>query len=184
MIDAGLAADGGIHLRQQRGRQLHESDAALVAGRRKPGQVADHAAAERQHQASRRSGWPPARPARATRSPASCTARHPAARTSTMRPPRSEACTRASAYSGADRGVADQQQVARGMCRDKRAASPSSRADQDRIGAFGELTTWSCLHGKPARARLSRYTAQGAARAARRRTCSATTPTLRLSVGR
>ena len=47
MIDAGLAADGGIHLRQQRGGHLHEGDAALVAGGGKAGHVADHAAAER-----------------------------------------------------------------------------------------------------------------------------------------
>ena len=36
VIDAGLAADGRIHLRQQRRRHLHERDAALVAGGAKP----------------------------------------------------------------------------------------------------------------------------------------------------
>ena len=48
MVDAGLAADCRVHLRQQRGRHLHERDAALVAGRRKPGEIADHSAAERE----------------------------------------------------------------------------------------------------------------------------------------
>ena len=46
VIHPGLAADGGIDLRQQRRRHLHEIDAALITGRRKPGHVADHAAAE------------------------------------------------------------------------------------------------------------------------------------------
>ena len=35
MIDAGLAADRGVHLREQRRRHLHIADAALVAGGRK-----------------------------------------------------------------------------------------------------------------------------------------------------
>ena len=47
VIDAGLAAHRGIDLRQQRRGHLHEIDAALVAGRRKPGHVADHTAAQR-----------------------------------------------------------------------------------------------------------------------------------------
>ena len=51
MVDAGLAADGRIDLREQRGRHLHERDAALVAGRREPGQIAHHPAAEREHRA-------------------------------------------------------------------------------------------------------------------------------------
>ena len=46
-VDAGLAADGGIHLRQQRGRHLHEIDAAAQDRGRKAREVADHAAAER-----------------------------------------------------------------------------------------------------------------------------------------
>ena len=50
VIDRGLAAHRGVDLRQQRGRHLHEIDAALVAGRDEAGQVADHAAAECQHQ--------------------------------------------------------------------------------------------------------------------------------------
>ena len=49
-VDAGLAADGGIDLRQQRGRHLHEIDAAAQDRRRKAGEIADHAAAERNHQ--------------------------------------------------------------------------------------------------------------------------------------
>ncbi len=51
MVHAGLAADRRVHLRQQRRRQLHEVDAALVAGRGEPRDVAHHAAAERQHRA-------------------------------------------------------------------------------------------------------------------------------------
>ena len=47
VVDARLAADGGIDLRQQGGGHLHEADAAHVAGRRIAGQVADHAAAQR-----------------------------------------------------------------------------------------------------------------------------------------
>ena len=46
-VDAGLAADRGVHLGEQRGRHLDEVDAALVAGGREPGDVADHSAAER-----------------------------------------------------------------------------------------------------------------------------------------
>ena len=46
-VDAGLAADGGVDLRQQRGRHLHEADAATHDARRKAGEIADHAAAER-----------------------------------------------------------------------------------------------------------------------------------------
>ena len=47
MIDAGLAADRRVDLREQRRRHLHEIDAALVAGGGESGDVADHAAAER-----------------------------------------------------------------------------------------------------------------------------------------
>ena len=46
-VDAGLAADGGIDLRQQRGRHLHEIDAAAQDRGGKAGEIADHAAAER-----------------------------------------------------------------------------------------------------------------------------------------
>ena len=49
-IDSGLAADRGIDLRQQRGRHLHEIDAAAQDRRGKAREVADHAAAERDHQ--------------------------------------------------------------------------------------------------------------------------------------
>ena len=49
-IDRGLAADGGIDLRQQRGRHLHVIEAAARDGGRKAGQIADHATAERHHQ--------------------------------------------------------------------------------------------------------------------------------------
>ena len=49
-IDAGLAADRGIDLRQQRCRHLHEIQPAPYARRRKAGEIADDAAAERDHQ--------------------------------------------------------------------------------------------------------------------------------------
>ena len=47
MVHAGLAADRGVDLREQRGRQLDEIDTALVTGGGEPGHVADHAPAER-----------------------------------------------------------------------------------------------------------------------------------------
>ena len=49
-VDSGLAADRGIHLRQQRGRHLHEIEAAADDRGGKTGEVADHAAAERDHE--------------------------------------------------------------------------------------------------------------------------------------
>src|SRR6185437_878347 len=49
-IDACLAADRGVDLRQQRGRHLHEVDAASDARSGKAGEVADDAAAERDHE--------------------------------------------------------------------------------------------------------------------------------------
>ena len=45
-VDRGLAADGGVDLREQRGRRLHDVDPAVVHGRREAGGVADHAAPE------------------------------------------------------------------------------------------------------------------------------------------
>ena len=48
-VDAGLAADAGIHLGQQGGRDLHEGQAAQRGGGGEAGEVADHAAAERDH---------------------------------------------------------------------------------------------------------------------------------------
>src|SRR6185295_13431488 len=47
VVDGGLAADGRIDLREQRGGYLHEVDAALIARGRVAREVADHAAAER-----------------------------------------------------------------------------------------------------------------------------------------
>ena len=47
MVDGGLAADRGVHLRKQRGRHLQQGHAALVDRGGKPGQIADHPAAER-----------------------------------------------------------------------------------------------------------------------------------------
>ncbi len=48
-VDARLAADARIHLRQQRRGDLHEADAAADDRSREACQVADHAAAESQH---------------------------------------------------------------------------------------------------------------------------------------
>src|SRR6476659_120126 len=49
-IDCGLAADRGIDLRQQRGRHLHVIESATENGGREPGEIADDAAAQRQHE--------------------------------------------------------------------------------------------------------------------------------------
>ncbi len=49
-VDAGLAADRGIDLGEQRGRHLHEIEAAPHARRREAGKIADDAAAERDHE--------------------------------------------------------------------------------------------------------------------------------------
>ena len=49
-IDRGLAADRGIHVREQRGRDLHIVDAAPHHRRGKTGEIADDAAAERDHE--------------------------------------------------------------------------------------------------------------------------------------
>ena len=45
-VDARLAADGAVNLRQQRGRDLHEADAAAKDGGGEAREVADDAAAE------------------------------------------------------------------------------------------------------------------------------------------
>ena len=47
MVDADLAADRAVDLRQQRRRHLDDRDAAQVGGRGEAGDVADHAAADR-----------------------------------------------------------------------------------------------------------------------------------------
>jgi hypothetical protein len=49
-VDAGLAADRGIDLRQQGGGDLHEAHAAAHGRRREARQVPDDAAAERHHE--------------------------------------------------------------------------------------------------------------------------------------
>jgi hypothetical protein len=51
VVHPGLAADRGVDHREQRRRQLHDRDAALVRGCRESRDVADHAAAEREHHA-------------------------------------------------------------------------------------------------------------------------------------
>src|SRR3990167_2243142 len=49
-VDAGLAADGTVHLGEQGRRNLGEVDAATQDRRRKASQVADHATAQRDHE--------------------------------------------------------------------------------------------------------------------------------------
>ena len=49
MVDCHLAANGGIHLCQQRRRHLNQMNAAQIGARRIARQVADHAAAQRNH---------------------------------------------------------------------------------------------------------------------------------------
>ena len=51
MIDGGLAAHRRVHVRQQRGRNLYQIDAALIAGGNEARQIADDTAAQRQHDA-------------------------------------------------------------------------------------------------------------------------------------
>ena len=48
-VDAGLAPVGGVDLRDERRRHLHDRDAALVGGGAEAREVADDAAAEREH---------------------------------------------------------------------------------------------------------------------------------------
>ena len=98
-VDAGLAAVGGVDLRDERGRHLHHRHAALVGRRAESRQVPDHAAAEARPAC--RSAACPRRPARAARARprrGSCCAR-PAGRarsraTSTSRRARPRACRR------------------------------------------------------------------------------------------
>ena len=64
VVDAGLAADGRIDHRQQRGRHHDERQAAVVRRGGEPREVADHAAADRDHAVS--AGPPRVRTARRT----------------------------------------------------------------------------------------------------------------------
>ena len=45
-VHAGLAADGGVDLAEQRGGHVHDGDAPVVDGGGEPGGVGDHAAAD------------------------------------------------------------------------------------------------------------------------------------------
>src|SRR6476620_12060992 len=49
MVDSGLAADRAVDQCQQAGRDLHDADSAEHDRRSKPGQIADHPTAERDH---------------------------------------------------------------------------------------------------------------------------------------
>ena len=48
-VDAGLAADRRVDHPEQRGGDVHDGDAAVVAGGGEPGDVGDHAAADTDH---------------------------------------------------------------------------------------------------------------------------------------
>ena len=88
-IHAGLAAVGGVDLGDQRRRASARRHAALVGGGAEPGEVADHAAAERHHVVGPR--HPAPRAARATparRWRASCAARRAGSRSSLSSPRR------------------------------------------------------------------------------------------------
>ena len=50
MIDRHLAADGGIHLRQKGCRNLNEARPAQIGAGRVPRDIANHAAAQRNHE--------------------------------------------------------------------------------------------------------------------------------------
>ncbi len=47
-VDTGLSSNRAVDHREQRRRQLHVRDASQIGRREEPGQVADHAAAQRQ----------------------------------------------------------------------------------------------------------------------------------------
>ena len=157
MIDAGLAADGGIHLGEQRGRQLHDRDAALVGRGREARDVADHAAAEREHRPVAVDAGPDQRvddggdvaerllllAARqdADRVVAACQA---------FLEPRQP--------QRAHRVVGHDQELRRDrVAREQLARAEEPRPDQDRVGALAELHL-QALHvrPRPARARCRR----------------------------
>ena len=95
-VDAGLAAVGGVDLGDERGGHLHDRHAALVGGGAEAGEVADDAAAERDHVVG--AGHPRGERARATRarrSRASCAPRPARSRSS---PPGRGASPSRSAY--------------------------------------------------------------------------------------
>ena len=148
MIDGGLAAHRRVHVRQQRGRHLHEIDAALIAGRDKARQIADHPAAQRQHDAIApeaigdhdveyaAGAWP-----------ASCAARH---RAGSPRPAAGLAalCLTRSAYSGATTVLLISSSVAgRKYVRPAGPRAQQPGADQDRIGALAQADGQG-LHGR------------------------------------
>ena len=141
VIDAGLAADRGIDLREQRRRHLHEVDAALVAGGREPGHVADHAAAERDHAGV--AVQPSARPARRRRgrgTRASCAARRRAA-THRRRAGPARPRSRRSRYSGPTVSLVTTSTSRAGdpARRATRRVVNQPRTDQDRVARVPEV---------------------------------------------
>ena len=176
MIDAGLAADGRVDLRQQRRRHLDVVDAALIAGGREAGHVADDAAAQSASTAASRFMRSATSASRMREKLSSVLCCSPSGRISVaMRRPCSAALQRREVQRR-DRFVRDDQQVARGDVRRCSSCASSSRprADQDRIAALAQRDVDAFV---PRSAHVA-----GAAPAAAARMSSATARTWRPSV--
>ena len=141
-VDAGLAADGGIDLRQQRGRHLHEIHAAPHDAGGEAGEIADDAAAERDHHVAalqprrqhavdhllqmRQSSWSFRRPA-ARPEPRRC-----------LPPPRPAVSV--SRWRGGDVVVGDDRGARAGQAAaiSRAGARQQARADQNVVGALAK----------------------------------------------
>src|SRR5207244_4242519 len=112
-VDAGLAADRAVDHREQRGGHLHDVDAAVIDGRRKPRGVADDSAAGGDHEIASEHSPPRGESATAPRSRAGSRRRNRPRRTRPARVYSSGSCgfdTRPSiarANAGAPAGPAD-----------------------------------------------------------------------------
>ena len=140
MVDARLAADRRIDLRQQRGRQLDVVDAALIAGGGEAGHVTDDAAAQRDD-CSRRDARARRRARRRCDStPASVLYCSPSGRASVVVRRPARPCEHALEVQRPDRLVRDDQQYrASGTCRVRSArVRQQSATDQDRVAALAQ----------------------------------------------
>ena len=148
VVDAGLAADRRIHLREQRGRDLHEGDAALVTGGGEAGHVADHAAAERDDAGiAREAVGDRARRASARRLPASC-ATSPSGSATSMQRRGASAAVSLAAYSGPTVVLVTSRTSRAGMARVKFVLElHRAGADEDRIAA-GSKFYFDSLHAR------------------------------------
>ena len=138
MVHAGLAAHRGIHLRQQRGGQLHEGNAPLIARCGKAGEVTHNTAA----QASTTQSRPKALAISTSSTPATCCrflcCSPSGSVTSTTAPIRQRGANPVGVQR-CNGGVAHQQQIARlDVTGQQRAVGQQSVSDQDRIGAIGK----------------------------------------------